>query len=169
MGLKINYRYCPQCRRPFEFDEEDQPHCAPCDITIYHDVVAGVSVIPIKDGKVLLARRALEPYKGKLDLIGGFMKPGETAEQNALREAIEETGLTLKLTGVLGHYNDKYGEGAYTFGITFLAEIVSGEPVAADDVASLEWYDIQNIPQVELDAAMKNVKEALADLKKLQN
>jgi 8-oxo-dGTP diphosphatase len=164
VGLKVDYKYCPQCRRPMTRTAEGDPHCDHCDITMYNNVAAAACVLPIRDGKVLLARRAREPYKGDYDFIGGFMKTGETPEQAAIRETKEETGLDIKLNGLLGMYADKYGDGASVLGIDYLAEIATGDSRAADDVAALEWVEIDNLPPAALQSGFKSIGEALRDL-----
>lgn len=163
MGLKIDYKYCPQCRKPMQ-KVDGNPHCASCDITIYNNVVAGAAILLIREGQVLLERRAREPYKGTCDIVGGFVEPGETPEQTVIREAKEETGLDVKITGLHGLYSDKYGEGSYVLGVHYLGEVTGGDPKAGDDAASLEWVSIDNIPDEALMHAAKNVEESLRDL-----
>jgi len=164
MGLKIDYKYCPQCKHDMEL-VNDNPHCPVCDITIYSNVVGAAAICIIKDGAALLSRRAIEPFKGGYDLIGGFIIPGETPEQAAIREAKEETGLDVRITGLLGIYSDQYGEGSYTLGIHYLGEIAGGTQHAGDDAASLEWVDIKAIPEEALTTGFRNVRESLKDLK----
>jgi ADP-ribose pyrophosphatase YjhB (NUDIX family) len=53
-------------------------------------------------GRVLLCRRAINPRAGFWTLPAGFLDMGETAEQGALREAIEEARATPVLGGILG-------------------------------------------------------------------
>jgi NAD+ diphosphatase len=165
MGFKIEYRYCPQCRLPMSI-RDGNPFCSACDITIYvTDVVAAACVLVIRDGSVLLAKRAREPYQGTIDLIGGFMQPVETPEQAALREAKEETGLTIKITKLHGIYPDQYGDGEYVLGIVYLGEILGGSMQAQDDVGSLEWFEIDQLDPETLDIGFPSVRETLRDLK----
>ena len=164
MGLRIDYKYCPQCKNDMDL-VNDNPHCPVCDITIYKNVVSAAAICIIRDDEVLLSRRAIEPFKGGYDLIGGFIIPGETPDAAAIREAKEETGLDVKITGLLGIYSDQYGEGSFTLGIHYLGEVVSGEQHAGDDAASLEWVSVDEIPEEALATGFKNVRESLRDLK----
>jgi ADP-ribose pyrophosphatase YjhB (NUDIX family) len=165
MGFNIHYQYCPQCRRPLSPTAEGDPHCAHCDITIYKSVASAGCVFPVRDGKVLLARRAREPYKGDYDLVGGFMKSGETPAQAAVREAKEETGLDLKITGFLGAYPDHYGpDGPPVLGLVHIGELAEGAAHAADDVSQLEWFDINHIPERAFQSGFSSVVAALRDL-----
>lgn len=61
-------------------------------------------IIEYTDRRIVLIKRGKEPYKGLWALPGGGIEPGETDEEAALREAKEETGLTIKLTGQIGAY-----------------------------------------------------------------
>ena len=56
------------------------------------------------DGGILLIKRAIEPGYGKWTFPGGFVERGEVAEVAAEREALEETGLTIETTGIVGLY-----------------------------------------------------------------
>ena len=165
MGFKIDYTYCPQCRRPLA-PLDGHPHCSACDITIYDNVAVGAGVLLVRDNKVLLVRRGIDPYKGSYDIVGGFVNPGETPEQAAIREAKEETGLDVEIVELLGTYSDRYGEGAHTLGLHYLAKIVGGIEQAGDDAASLEWVEVTHIPEEAFTAGFKNTADTLRDLQK---
>ena len=161
----VIYKYCPKCKYPLETSEE-YFLCKSCGQKIYKNPKPCVSVLPIRGNKVLLARRAIEPYRGEYDLIGGFMKVGETVEEAAKREVKEETGLDIRLTEILGTYPDQYGlNGDYTINIQYLAKIVGGKMMAKDDIDFLEWIRIDNLPKRL--RGFKNTRESLRDLKKV--
>jgi 8-oxo-dGTP diphosphatase len=159
----ITYNFCPQCGT--KLDLSKQPiHCENCNKSFYNDPKPGVGVLPIKDGKVLLARRARDPLAGAIDVIGGFIEPNEHPEAGAVREAKEETGLDLAIISLLGIYTDRYGvDGEPTINIHYIAEVRGGEMRAQDDVSALDWVDIDDAP---VDEGFKNTQEALKDLKK---
>jgi ADP-ribose pyrophosphatase YjhB (NUDIX family) len=56
-----------------------------------------VGTIPVWGERVLLCRRAIEPRYGKWTLPAGFMELGESTEQGALRETVEEAGADVEL------------------------------------------------------------------------
>jgi 8-oxo-dGTP diphosphatase len=92
------------------------------------------------------------------------MEANELPEVAALREAKEETGLDMKIVSLLGIYSDRYGEGGdYTLNLHYIADIIGGEMKAMDDVAELEWVDIDDVP---LDEGFQNTQDGLRDLKK---
>jgi ADP-ribose pyrophosphatase YjhB (NUDIX family) len=158
----IKYKFCPQCKTKLDSTGE-YPYCPNCKLTIYLDSKPTASILIISGNKVLLGKRAIEPFKGKYDVVGGFLKYGEDPITGVLREAKEETGLTIKITDFLGICMDTYGKGGdYTLNIYYVGEIVSGKMEASDDVAKLEWFDINKLPK----PAFKNQEKVFKDLQK---
>ena len=159
--MAIKYDFCPQCKT--EMDKSGEyPHCPNCNITIYKNSKPTAGILLVKDGKVLLSKRAIDPFKGSYDIIGGFLNNGEHPEAGVVREAKEETGLDVKPNEILGIYVDTYGQGGdYTLNIHYIGEVTGGEIKAMDDVSSLHWVDINELP---LNEGFKNTKEALKDL-----
>lgn len=145
-------RYCVQCGQPLQErllpgDHRIRRVCPACGHVAYENAKPCAGVLPTQNGRVLLARRAVEPFLGCWDIIGGFMEHDETPEAGALREAAEETGLTLELRGLLGVYHDVYGSGGYaTLNVYFVARILAGYPQPYDDVAELAWFSQELLP-----------------------
>lgn len=107
-----------------------------------------VVVIINKGNKILLARRGVEPAKGKWDLIGGFINNGETAEEAVVRETKEETGLEVSVKQYLGSISDVYGEtDVATLNFCYLVQIKNGSPKADSDASELKWFSMDEIPQ----------------------
>ena len=59
-----------------------------------------VDPLIVKGNKIILLRRAIEPFKGKLEFPGGMVEYGETVEHAVVREAEEEIGLKIKLNKI---------------------------------------------------------------------
>ncbi len=107
-----------------------------------------VAVIITKDDKILLAQRAIEPAKGKWDLVGGFINVDESAEAAAIRETKEETSLDVIVKKYLGSISDVYGEtDIATLNFCYLVQVKRGSPKADSDVAELKWFSINEIPE----------------------
>jgi len=120
----------------------------------------------VKNGKVLLSKRGMEPRKGIYDIIGGFLEDNEYPDKGIIREVKEETGLNVKIQKILGIYRDYYGiYDEPTINIIYIGEIISGKMKPQDDISELTWFDLEKTKKLEL---FKNVKEALEDLRKLQ-
>ncbi len=105
-------------------------------------------VIPIYKKEILLSIRGLDPYKGELDTIGGFLENGESPIKGALREFKEETGIKLKKEDLsfLGFYmSDAPYDGVryeilnIAFVVRFLKKII---PTASDDVTGFVWSSL---------------------------
>ena len=159
----LNFIYCPQCRKKLDITKT-YPYCQNCDETFYRNSKPCAGVLPIKNGKVLLSRRLGEPFKGEIDIIGGFLEEGELPEIGAIREVKEETCLNVKIIELLKICVDKYGEGGYyTLNIHYIGEIVSGKMKPQDDVLSLHWIPIMEVPTNE---GFKNTQSTLKGLKK---
>ena len=131
-------------------------------MVIYKNSAPTAAVLIIRDREVLLAKRGVQPLKGKYDIVGGFLKYGEDPLAGALREAREETGLKVKILGMLGVYMDTYGRGGKrTLNFIYVATILSGRIKARDDVAELYWFPIKKLPQ----PAFNSQRKAFRDLR----
>jgi mutator protein MutT len=110
-------------------------------------------------GRVLLSRRAVEPARGEWDLVGGFIEPGETAEDAVRREVREETTLRVEPAAYLGSLPDVYGDRDYpTLNLIYLVRRVSGDPKPKDDVAELGWFEIDAIPDLAFPHQLQAVR-----------
>jgi 8-oxo-dGTP diphosphatase len=110
---------------------------------------ANVLVERSDDGRLLLVRRARDPFKGRWDIPGGFVEDGEEARDAALRELREETGLDVRITGWIGVFGDRYGgdRGEHTCNLFWLGETDEPDAArAASDVADLAWFEPGGIP-----------------------
>ncbi len=110
---------------------------------------------------MLLARRAVAPLRGYWDVVGGFVEPGETADQAARREVREELGVDVRLERLLGILPGVYGpEKKPTLNIYYVGRL--GKDTAnvkpADDVESVAWFPLADLPQR---IAFKNNRTAL--------
>jgi 8-oxo-dGTP diphosphatase len=96
--------------------------------------------------------RAREPEKGKIDVPGGFLKPGEDPIDGLKREVKEELGVDIEASvrDCLTMAPHVYGEeGDYVLALGFRARLVGGEPAPADDVADLRWVGPEELDQLD--------------------
>ena len=101
----------------------------------------------VEDGKALLTVRAREPEKGKLDLPGGFLEPGEHPANGLAREAREELGVELDVdpTPVLLAPHTYGPEGVWVLAIGFRARITDGDITPTDDIADVCWISADEV------------------------
>ena len=107
--------------------------------------LVGVGAVIIEDGRVLLVKRGHPPLAGEWSIPGGVLEIGETMREAAVREAREETCLTVEPAELLGVYDrvlrDDAGRIRYHFVlIDFLCRAVKGKAEAADDADEVHWF-----------------------------
>lgn len=169
---RADWRHCPRCGAPLERGRAegevgDVLHCPACGLVIHDNPAPTASALVVRDGRVLLARRARPPRQGLWDTPGGFVEPDELPEDAVVRELREETGLEVEPVRLIGFFLDRYGEdGVSTLNIHYEARVLSGDESPADDVSELGWFPLDAIPDDEI--AFPNGREALAALRDLR-
>lgn len=145
-------RFCEACGGPLrlaELPDEDRPRhvCIVCARIRYRNPVPVAAVLPVHDGRVLLLRRAIAPRAGTWVFPGGFVEWGETVEEAAIREAAEETGITVELGPVLGVYS-RPGPGVVV--VVYEGRVDSPHVVPGREALEARWFAPHEIPWEEL-------------------
>jgi 8-oxo-dGTP diphosphatase len=117
--------------------------------------LVGVGAIIIENSRVVLVKRAHPPLQAQWSIPGGVLEVGELVRDAAVREAREETGLTVEPGELLGVYDrvlrDPGGRVQYHYVLVdFLCRRVSGELQAADDAAAVRWFTREELPALNL-------------------
>jgi len=112
--------------------------------------VVGVGIVVIKDGCVLLIRRATPPKAGEWSLPGGRAGWGETLRETAAREVFEETGIEAEIGVLLDVVDyverDRSGEVLHHFALVdYMGHWRGGKPVAGDDAAEAVWAPLDRV------------------------
>ena len=115
----------------------------------------GVGAIIVEDGRVLLIKRAKAPLLGEWSIPGGMLELGETLRQGAEREALEETGLVVRATDLLGVFDrivpDDAKRTLYHYVLVdFLCERISGDVQPAGDASDTRWYSPNEVAHLFL-------------------
>ena len=117
--------------------------------------LVGVGAIIIEDGRVVLVKRVHPPLQAEWSIPGGVLEVGELVREAAIREAREETGLTVEPADLLGVYDrilrnpEKRVQYHYVL-IDFLCRRVAGDIAAASDAAEVQWFTREELPALRL-------------------
>jgi ADP-ribose pyrophosphatase YjhB (NUDIX family) len=159
----VTPRYCQLCGRDlverFIADEKRMRlQCEGCGFVHYLNPRVVAAIVVSHGGRVLLQQRAVEPRAGYWTFPGGFLEVGESAEEGAARETLEEVGLDVH-PSLLGVYSRPH------VGIVLVAYAGEAATDAAivGDAESLQvrWFEPAEIPWAEL--AFETTEAALRD------
>jgi NAD+ diphosphatase len=162
---KYVIKFCPKCgsQKFYTSDGGRSFKCEGCHFNYYLNNSAAVACLILdQEGKLLLARRAIEPSKGMMDLPGGFVEPMETAEQAIDREIREELNVKVVKKEYLVSFPNEYvfsGFSVFTLDMAFVCEIDSFEQIIPnDDVAEIEFVKPGEMNMEELcSESMRNI------------
>ncbi|MFG2078690.1 NUDIX hydrolase [Nonomuraea maritima] len=141
---------------PSRIDYYDDPN-APTP----NNLVPSVNVAVTNEaGELLLIRRT---DNGNWALPGGAIDLGESIPQAAVRETLEETGITCEVTGIVGTYSDprhvilytSNGETRQEFSIVLTARHVSGEPTPSSESSQVQWVARDDVDSYSMDRSMR--------------
>ena len=132
--------------------------CESCGFVFYQGPKLVAGALFEADGGVLLVQRDIEPGYGKWTFPGGFVERGETTEAAAEREVLEETGLEIRVSGIVGLYSY---EGQIPAIAVFGADVIGGEPLPLDETMAVRGYGRDEIPWSDL--AFPSTEHALED------
>ena len=164
MELAGTFKSCPRCGSTNLTFPEKVIVCRDCDFVYYHNTAAAVAAIIEHEGGIVLVRRGKEPKKGMLDLPGGFVDYGETAEKALAREVYEELNLRIEdmryLTTAANIYDYK-GIPYRVLDIFFTCRAPNiAEIKVRDDVSAYEFLKPDKVPTEQL--AFESTKTGLA-------
>jgi ADP-ribose pyrophosphatase YjhB (NUDIX family) len=154
--------FCPACGQALEpqvLEEDHRPRlvCPEGHVT-WRNPRLVVGTLPVRDGRVYLARRAIEPGAGRWTYPGGFLEIGESAQEGARRETEEETQLRVEVGRLIGAYSRPH-VGIVT--IVYLADVVGGEALPGAETTEVRDFGPDEIPWTEL--AFTTAESALRD------
>lgn len=135
-------------------------------------IAIGVGAVVFRGDEVLIIKRGKAPFMGQWSIPGGGLREGERLEDAVIREVREETGVEIRLFGLIGVFEAlpeaRSGEGflRHTLMIDYAAQWVRGAPVAGDDAAAAAFAPIEDaLARVSWDVT----RTAIAGALKLRN
>lgn len=120
----------------------------------FRPIAATIAAV-FHDGRILLVRRANPPDAGRWGFPGGKVEAGETIQNAAVRELLEETGVQATplrvFTAVDAFDHDEQGRSRQHFVlIAVLCKWTSGEPIAGDDALEARWFHLHELDEAGL-------------------
>lgn len=162
------FNHCPRCgSQTLENHEVNAILCKDCHFVYFFNASGAVIAVIVNEKKELLVtKRAFEPFKGKLDLPGGFIMPGETAEAALVREVKEELAIDIHHLEYCFTLPNKYpysGMFVNTIDLVFKAKVMNFDSLkASDDVSDYFFIKPENIKPG--DFGIDSVREAVLRL-----
>jgi NADH pyrophosphatase NudC (nudix superfamily) len=145
--------YCAACGSKLEDpSSEGGANCRECGRSWYQNSSPAVTAALVDGDKVLVAIRAHDPKKGKVDTPGGFLMPGEHPLDGLRREIREELGIEIDVSfedfiqGVPHTYGD---EEDWVLSLGFAARPLSLALNPADDVADARWVTSNELDDLD--------------------
>lgn len=157
--------YCPICSAELTTREEGgrvRPACDQCGYVHYVNPVPGVGLLIEMDGGIVLVRRGHPPHAGEWSLPSGFVEADESAEEAAMREAEEETGLKTEIVELAGINSFPEGPPVSGIMIFFRLRPVGGELRAGDDAVEARVFAPGQIPLLPFRTHREMMAEWLA-------
>jgi ADP-ribose pyrophosphatase YjhB (NUDIX family) len=146
-------RFCSACGAGLPAPPPVQ--CERCGAAHWRNAKPCANAIVVRDGAILLVRRAHAPWRGSWCAPGGFCEPDEHPVAAAERETLEEAGVRARVTGFLGIWLDQYtddpaDEEADTISVAYyLAEGLDAGGAGFDRAETEEvgWFALDRLPE----------------------
>ena len=152
-------RFCPRCAQPAEIAYPRSITCPHCGYGAYYNPKPVACAIPrTPENEVILLRRAFEPGKGLWTFPGGFVDLGESVEEAAHRETMEELEIAVELRELVGVYSRADDRVV----LIVFAATTRGTPRTTEEATEVRAFTPQEIPWDEL--AFWSTELALRDL-----
>ena len=134
------------------YDDPDAPAA--------NSVVPSAAAFVLRDGAVLLTERS---DNGNWSMPGGAQDPGESLTATAVRETVEETGVTIRPTGLVGIFTDPKhvvhytsdGEVRQEFTVVYRADYISGEPTTSSETTQVTWVPVGKVANLTMDRSQR--------------
>ncbi len=122
----------------------------------------GVGAVVIRDGRLLVVKRGNEPNQGKWSIPGGAIELGETLQEAAVREVLEECSVQIEIERILDAaqnvIRDEKGQVKFHFVLVdFIGRYVSGEAKARSDAEECRWVPLEEVEGMDITAALREM------------
>lgn len=120
--------------------------CPRCGWVHYHHLKVGAGALIEKADRILLVRRAQEPFPGAWSLPSGYVEADEDPRVAAAREVFEETGFTASIGDAFDTFfydDDPRGNGIF---LVYYGVVLNGELRLGEENDALEWFERSRLP-----------------------
>lgn len=162
------FQFCPHCSGPMAPRDENgvmRKHCPACGYIQYRNPLPGVTVLIIKDGKILLGKRGPASFRaGTWCLPGGFIEFDEDFITAAHREIFEETGLEIEISSIINVVSNFLSNRLHTLVVVLRATVRGGRLQAGDDLEALEWFLLDGkLPEMAFESDISIIQRYAAE------
>ena len=160
MAEDVNF--CPRCGHRLEQRAvygAVRPVCPSCGRIHFTDPKVAVGVLIEDAGRLLLIKRGNDPERGKWSMPAGFVDGGEDPARAAEREALEETGLRVRVSGLLDVYARARATDGADILIVYLAQVMGGQLSPGDDAEAASYFDPDALPELAFDSTAAIVSD----------
>jgi 8-oxo-dGTP diphosphatase len=143
--------FCSECGS--QLPHSPPVKCPSCGSGHWLNAKPAACALVTQDSKLLLIRRATEPWLGSWDIPGGFCEQNEHPLLAAEREVLEETGLHIRITGFLGIWLDSYSDKQDERAETTMNVFYHGVPLdggqgarPSEEASEVSWFGPDELP-----------------------
>jgi len=129
----------------------------------WQNPVPAAAVVVRREREVLLCRRTIEPFAGHWTLPAGYQEVDESIESTAVREVREETGLVVRLTGLIDVFTTPDDPRKPSILVVYEAEEADGELEPGEECSEVAWMSLDALPR---DIGFANNRIVLERLRK---
>ncbi|MBK7701680.1 MAG: NUDIX hydrolase [bacterium] len=141
--LRHAFAFCPRCRTPMDTTDEGgvvRPVCSGCGFVQYLNPSPAAATVIRRGNLVCLVQRKFAPKAGEWTLPAGFIEYDEAPDEAARRETREETGLDVRIDGLLAVHQGVLPPDRPVILIVYAATELGGELQAGDDAAAVGFW-----------------------------
>jgi ADP-ribose pyrophosphatase YjhB (NUDIX family) len=152
-------QHCPRCGATPRKDSPRSLHCDACGFVLFFNPKPVAAAIPRNAaGEIVLLRRGFNPGQGLWTFPGGFVDLGESVEEAAVRETLEEICTPIAIDGLVGVYS----RATDRVMLVVYSGVIDEEPTTTDEAPEIRAFADDELPWDEM--AFWSTTAALHDL-----
>jgi len=145
-GNNKRINFCPHCGVSFVrkmMRKFERQQCGECGVVNHLNPSPGITIlVRSHDGKIIIGKRTESArYGNKWCLPGGFIEYEESFIETAHREVREETGLEVRIKGIVNVVSNHLDDLHHTIVIVLIGDVSGGRQEPGDDLTALKWID----------------------------